>query len=152
MYLRRGPFSGFALLIFNGLTNLTAAAPPIKNRKPGVILGGIFGVTLIMWICIQFYMFELNFMSPAPRRGGSPGRRASGKTLQMAARGCLKTNAYTAKSHAGAADGRPRATLECMIMRFEAAPICRVRPMINPQDGQGRFADEARRREATAHA
>ena len=26
-------------------------------------MGGIFGVTLMLWICIQFYMFPLNFMS-----------------------------------------------------------------------------------------
>lgn len=42
-------FSGWALLL---------------ARKPaGTVLGGIFGVTLMLWICIQFYMFPLNFMS-----------------------------------------------------------------------------------------
>ena len=56
-------FSGFALLIVNGLTNLTAAVLLLRKKKLGVILGGIFGVTLMLWICIQFYMFELNFMS-----------------------------------------------------------------------------------------
>ena len=56
-------FSGFALLIVNGLTNLTAAVLLLKKKKLGVILGGIFGVTLMLWICIQFYMFPLNFMS-----------------------------------------------------------------------------------------
>ena len=56
-------FSGFALLIVNGLTNLTAAVLLIRKKKLGVILGGIFGVTLMLWICIQFYMFPLNFMS-----------------------------------------------------------------------------------------
>lgn len=58
-------FSGFALLIVNGATNLTAAALLLRKKKSGVILGGIFGVTLMLWICIQFYMFELNFMSTA---------------------------------------------------------------------------------------
>ena len=58
-------FSGFALLIVNGLTNLTAAVLLLKKKKLGVILGGIFGVTLMLWICIQFYMFDLNFMSTA---------------------------------------------------------------------------------------
>ena len=58
-------FSGFALLIVNGITNLTAAALLIKKKKMGVILGGIFGITLMLWICIQFYMFDLNFMSTA---------------------------------------------------------------------------------------
>ena len=56
-------FSGFALLIVNGLTNLTAAGLLFRKKKIGVILGGIFGVTLMLWICIQFYMFPLNFMS-----------------------------------------------------------------------------------------
>ena len=56
-------FSGFALLIVNGLTNLSAAVLLLKKRRLGVLLGGIFGVTLMLWICIQFYMFELNFMS-----------------------------------------------------------------------------------------
>ena len=56
-------FSGFALLIVNGLTNLTAAVLLLRKKKLGVILGGIFGVTLMLWICIQFYMFPLNFMS-----------------------------------------------------------------------------------------
>ncbi len=58
-------FSGVALLIVNGLTNLTAAVLLLKNRRAGVILGGIFGVTLMLWICIQFYIFPLNFMSTA---------------------------------------------------------------------------------------
>ncbi|HCT16511.1 MAG TPA: hypothetical protein DIW36_03770 [Ruminococcaceae bacterium] len=56
-------FSGFALLIVNGITNLTAALLLFKNRKAGIYCGGIFGVTLMLWICIQFYMFPLNFMS-----------------------------------------------------------------------------------------
>ena len=34
----------------------------IKSRL-GVVLGGVFGVTLMLWICIQFYIFPLNFMS-----------------------------------------------------------------------------------------
>ena len=56
-------FSGIALLIVNGLTNLTAAALLIAGKKQGIPLGGIFGVTLMLWICIQFYAFPLNFMS-----------------------------------------------------------------------------------------
>ncbi len=56
-------FSGIMLLIVNGLTNLTAATLLFMKKKAGVITGGIFGVTLMLWICIQFYMFPLNFMS-----------------------------------------------------------------------------------------
>ena len=58
-------FSGVALLIVNGLTNLTAAALLLRKKSLGVTLGGVFGVTLMLWICIQFYMFPLNFMSTA---------------------------------------------------------------------------------------
>lgn len=56
-------FSGFALLIVNGLTNIVAFVYLLKNKNIGIILGTIFGITLILWICIQFYMFPFNFMS-----------------------------------------------------------------------------------------
>lgn len=56
-------FSGIALLIVNGISNLTAAALLFCRRRAGVVLGGVFGVTLMLWICIQFYMFPPNFMS-----------------------------------------------------------------------------------------
>lgn len=56
-------FSGIALLIVNGLTNLTAAILIMRNKRIGLVLGGMFGVTLMLWICIQFYMFPMNFMS-----------------------------------------------------------------------------------------
>ncbi len=58
-------FSGWALLLVNGLTNLTAAGLLLRKKPAEVILGGIFGITLMLWICIQFYMFPLNFMSTA---------------------------------------------------------------------------------------
>ena len=56
-------FSGWALLIVNGLTNLTAAGLLLAKKPLGTVLGGIFGITLMLWICIQFYIFPLNFMS-----------------------------------------------------------------------------------------
>ena len=56
-------FSGWALLIVNGLTNLTAAGLLLMKKKAGVVLGGMFGITLMLWICIQFYIFPPNFMS-----------------------------------------------------------------------------------------
>ena len=55
-------FSGWALLLVNGLTNLTAAALLLLDRRSGVVLGGAFGVTLMLWICIQFYIFPLNII------------------------------------------------------------------------------------------
>jgi len=56
-------FSGIALLIVNGFTNLTAAGFLFARKRLGIILGMIFGITLMLWICIQFYMFPANFMS-----------------------------------------------------------------------------------------
>lgn len=56
-------FSGWALLIVNGLTNLTAAWLLFARKRSGIVLGGVFGVTLMLWICIQFYIFPFNFMS-----------------------------------------------------------------------------------------
>lgn len=56
-------FSGIGLLLVNGITNLTAAALLFRKKPAGAMLGGVFGVTLMLWILIQFYMFPLNFMS-----------------------------------------------------------------------------------------
>lgn len=56
-------FSGIMLLIVNGITNLCAAALLIKKKKAGIISGGIFGITLMTWIVIQFVILPFNFMS-----------------------------------------------------------------------------------------
>lgn len=56
-------FPGIALLCVNGITNLAAAFLLIKNNKTGIVLGGVFGVTLMLWITIQFIIFPANFMS-----------------------------------------------------------------------------------------
>ena len=56
-------FPGIALLIVNGITNLTAAGLLFANKKSGIICGGVFGVTLMLWIVIQFIIFPINFMS-----------------------------------------------------------------------------------------
>ena len=56
-------FPGFSLLIVNGITNLIATFLLLKKKKSGIILGGIFGITLMMWITIQFIIFPMNFMS-----------------------------------------------------------------------------------------
>lgn len=58
-------FPGIALLIVNAISNLTAAVLLFMKKKSGVVLGGVFGVTLMLWICIQFYMLPANFMSTA---------------------------------------------------------------------------------------
>lgn len=56
-------FSGIALLIVNGITNFFATYLLIKNKKLGIILGGIFGFTLTLWITIQFIILPFNFLS-----------------------------------------------------------------------------------------
>ena len=56
-------FSGISLLIVNGISNLTAVYFLIKNKKLGIILGMLFGFTLMLWITIQFIIFPLNFLS-----------------------------------------------------------------------------------------
>ncbi len=56
-------FPGIALLCVNGLPNLLAAALMLGKKRAGVTLGGILGITLMLWICIQFFIFEFNFMS-----------------------------------------------------------------------------------------
>lgn len=58
-------FSGVALFIVNGISNLAAAALLFGRKKTGEILGGVFGVTLMLWITIQFVIFPFNFMSAA---------------------------------------------------------------------------------------
>lgn len=58
-------FSGVMLLIVNGLTNILASILLFLNKKSGIILGTIFGFTLMLWIIIQFVIFPFNFMSAA---------------------------------------------------------------------------------------
>lgn len=53
-------FSGIALLICNGITNLISFYLILKNKKLGYQFGYIFGITLMLWICIQFYIFAPN--------------------------------------------------------------------------------------------
>lgn len=56
-------FSGWALLVVNGITNLTAATLLFRDKKLGIVLGGVFGITLMAWITIQFCILPSNFMS-----------------------------------------------------------------------------------------
>ena len=39
-----------------------AAGMLLAKKDAGATLGGLFGVTLMLWICIQFYMFPPNFI------------------------------------------------------------------------------------------
>ena len=56
-------FSGIALLIVNGISNPTAAVLIMMKKKTCIVLGGVFGIALMLWICIQFVIFPPNFMS-----------------------------------------------------------------------------------------
>lgn len=56
-------FPGISLLIVNGITNIIAAILLLKKEKLGIILGGTWGITLMLWIVIQFIIFPMNFMS-----------------------------------------------------------------------------------------
>lgn len=56
-------FPGIALLCVNGIPNLTAAVLLMKRKKAGIVCSGLFGVTLMLWICIQFVIFPMNLMS-----------------------------------------------------------------------------------------
>lgn len=53
---------GVALLCVNGLTNLTASVLILRHSRWGLVLGTVFGVTLMLWILVQFYIFPLNAM------------------------------------------------------------------------------------------
>lgn len=56
-------FSGIMLLLVNGITNLISAGLLFAKRKSGIITGMIFGITLMLWIIIQFVILPANFMS-----------------------------------------------------------------------------------------
>lgn len=50
-------FSGIMLIIVNGITNVIATVLILKNKRIGYVLGTVFGLTLMMWITIQFVIF-----------------------------------------------------------------------------------------------
>lgn len=56
-------FSGIMLLLVNGITNIIASVFLFLNKKVGIVLGMTFGITLMMWIVIQFIIFPFNLMS-----------------------------------------------------------------------------------------
>lgn len=50
-------FSGIMLIIINGVTNIIATVFILNNKKIGYVLGTVFGLTLMLWITIQFIIF-----------------------------------------------------------------------------------------------
>lgn len=53
---------GIALLCVNGITNATATVLILRRNPWGLTLGTVFGITLILWILLQLYIFPLNAM------------------------------------------------------------------------------------------
>ena len=54
---------GIALLLINGFTNFFTFYLLIKQNKYAGIAGICCGILLMLWICVQFYIFPFNFMS-----------------------------------------------------------------------------------------
>ena len=61
-FFRDFVWCGVALLCVNGITNFTASVLILRHRHLGLVLGTVFGVTLMLWILVQFYIFPLNAM------------------------------------------------------------------------------------------
>lgn len=50
-------FSGIMLILINGITNIAATVLILRNKRAGFVLGTVFGITLMLWIIIQFVIF-----------------------------------------------------------------------------------------------
>ena len=53
-------FSGIALIVVNGVSNIIASILMLRNKRIGFVLGTLFGFTLMLWITIQFVIFPIN--------------------------------------------------------------------------------------------
>jgi hypothetical protein len=56
-------FAGLALLLINGIPQIVTAILLIKRHKLAPLASLACGILLILWICIQFVIFPLNFTS-----------------------------------------------------------------------------------------
>jgi len=56
-------FPGIALLTVNGLSNTISVILIFRRNKYAALSGMVCGIILMLWICIQFYIFPFNFMS-----------------------------------------------------------------------------------------
>jgi len=54
---------GIALLTVNGLSNTISIILIFRRNKYAALSGMLCGILLMLWICIQFYIFPFNFMS-----------------------------------------------------------------------------------------
>ena len=58
-------FPGIALIIVNGISNVTAFVLILMKKRAGYVLGTLFGFTLMLWITIQFIIFPPNWLDNA---------------------------------------------------------------------------------------
>ena len=56
-------FPGIALLTVNGLSNTISVILIFRRNKYAALSGMVCGIILMLWICVQFYIFPPNFMS-----------------------------------------------------------------------------------------
>jgi len=56
-------FPGIALLTVNGLSNTISVILIFHRNKYAALSGMVCGIILMLWICVQFYIFPPNFMS-----------------------------------------------------------------------------------------
>ena len=56
-------FPGIALLVVNGFTNTISVIFIFRRNKYAPFSGMICGIILMLWICVQFYIFPFNFIS-----------------------------------------------------------------------------------------
>jgi hypothetical protein len=56
-------FPGLALLLVNGIPQIMTAILLLKRHRFAAIASLCCGFLLMLWICIQFVIFEFNFMS-----------------------------------------------------------------------------------------
>lgn len=56
-------FPGIALLLVNGVTNFISFILMRQNHRYAAFSAMFCGIMLMLWIIVQFFIFELNFMS-----------------------------------------------------------------------------------------
>ena len=63
IFFRNFLFPGILLLTVNGLSNTISVILIFRKNKYSALSGMVCGIILMLWICIQFYIFPFNFMS-----------------------------------------------------------------------------------------
>ena len=63
IFFQNFTFPGLALLLVNGIPQIATAILLIKRHRFAPLASLFCGILLMLWICIQFVIFPLNFMS-----------------------------------------------------------------------------------------